>query len=217
MAKWPEVSEHLSELWRQWAAEPGWCVRLGVSDCFMGSVSDTAAQQLLDNINYYISWRHCWGFIRFYAWGSPVSWVVSFAQGRDPSQTRKWSIWVVCFWASQPFLLDLKEEEQHVGIRVLGAEGTARAPCRYLGVKIAAPETDMVLWEHLWKCSWQDSAIRIAWPVWWRDELCLFYLWAGSSSVPIRTAELAVDKGVFFSILGGSQSFAAAEGKGLEA
>lgn len=35
------------------------------------------------------------------------------------------------------FLLELKEEYQHLGIRVLGAKGTERDPCRYLEVKIA--------------------------------------------------------------------------------
>lgn len=47
--------------------------------------------------------------------------------------------------ASQPFLLDLKEEEQHWGVRMLGAKGTARDPCRYLEVKIAVPEPDMLV------------------------------------------------------------------------
>lgn len=87
----------------------------------MGSVSDTAAQQFLDNISYYISWRRCWGFmpgVHQSAGG------VSFAQCKDPTQTRKRSVSIVCFWASQPFLLYLKEEEEHLGIRVLGAKGS---------------------------------------------------------------------------------------------
>lgn len=113
LAKWPKLSEHLSELWREWAADPGWCVRLVGSGCFMGSVSDTAAQQFLDNINYYISWRLCWGFV---PGAHQSAGGVSFAQW--------WSIWIVCFQASQPFLLYLKEEEQHLGIRMLGAKGS---------------------------------------------------------------------------------------------
>lgn len=55
--------------------------------------------------------------------GSTSQWEV-WALHSDPTQTRKRSVWIVCFWASQPFLLYLKEKEEHLGIRVLGAKGS---------------------------------------------------------------------------------------------
>lgn len=141
---WASVFKSCKE--SEWA-NPGWYVRLGGSNCFVGSVSATAAQQFLDNIKYYISPRHCWSLM---PGDLQSAGGLSSAHCRDPSQIRKWSVWFVCFWMAQSFLLHLDLGTTAPGNKGAGSKGEGEGAEQIFGSEDCCTSREM--------CSFKKSS-----------------------------------------------------------